>query len=618
MRLLRSTRNGIEPSGDSSIFHFPVPARFGSIALRALRALPNGEDDRFNLRVILLALVWRAMDQHPEAKQRSTAITELSTTWREIRALYPRSDDFWASLEGQILASMPASHGQRRWLQSALGMATLRPTGPTHDLTRRPERGAALPPLQETHRVAEAIRSEAPALSFEKLKTHLGRHFEYASATGDSYFLIRTLSNVGTKWLRGETLPRAALQTLERMAVEGIDWEPANSYIWSLWTTCLLRLRRFSVAESVMWDMRRRFPEQAHCRVELARLLMYGPDKRYGDAEALLREVVSREGGNEPAQVELARLLMFGPDKRYGEAEAVLRKVVEGSLDNEQSRVELARLLVHSTSSYAEALELVKSVPHPTPLARDVLHRLKTGASAAAYFEQRWQRSESEFSAVIGEYKPIAEDENDLVLDQASFNKDPHDSDIAQLERIAFRIGAALRTKTEQASLKMAGALELAEIAHSSDPGVAALAEAHSLWLSVHDESSIVKEDLERDYPGSYAVQASVVWWRSSPVDTQLWKDLESRFFDRRAETLALRMLHAAYRRVEPPQSALAAFEKWREALPALPENESHREPYLVFQHFLAQQVEQLRARPDVEAAVEIRLLGDALTTCST
>ncbi len=607
----------VREAGDSSIFHYP--ARYGSVALRALRALPNDEDDRFNLRVILLALIWRAMDQYPEAKRRSQAINELMTTWREIRALYPRSNDFWASLEGQILASMPTSIDQRRWLQTAVGMTPLHlPEGATQGLTRPSDRRPVLPAVEERLSVEEAIRSEAPARSFEKLRAHLAKQSAYASATGDSYFLIRTLSNLGTKWLRGEALPLAALQSLERMAVDGIDWEPANAYIWSLWTTCLVRQKRFDVAESVMWDMRRRFPENAPCRVELARLLMYGPDKRHGDAEALLREAIGRQPLHQFAQVELARLLMFGSETRYAEAEVLLRKVIEEHLDNEASRIELARLLVHRTSSYSEALALVKTIPRRTSLGQSVLLRLETGAAAAEYFEERWQRSKLEFATVTVEYQPLVDAQKNSFFDERSSGHDPHDSDISQLEREAFRISAKLRTKSGHSSLGVDDLSTLAEIARSSDPGISALAEAHWLWLSAHGETAIVKADLENDYPGSYAVQASAVWWRSSGEDAQAWKGLESRFFNRRAETLALRMLQGAYRRIDLPKTAIAAFENWREALPALPEEEAHREPHLVFQHFLAQQVEQLRVRSDAAAAVEIRLLGDALTTCST
>ncbi len=605
----------VRESGNSSNFQFP--ARFGSVALRALRALPNGEDNRFNLRVILLALVWKAIDQHVDHKRRDTAFEELSGTWKEIRALYPRSNDFWAFFENEVLASVPGSKEQHKWLRSCLNLGAPSSEAVMPETDKRTTISVVLPSLDETHKVVSAIQLESSTASFEKVAKHLRGHFDYASSTGDSYFLIRTLSNVGTKWLRGKNLPDAALRTLERMAVEGIEWDPANSYVWSLWINCLLKLGHFSVAESVMWDMRRRFPDQAHCRVELARLLMYGPEKRFRESELLLREVISRERTNDPGRVELARLLMFGPDKRYSEAEMLLREVVEGKDGHEQSRVELARLLVHKTASYSEALSLVRSVSQLSPIGRDVLNRLEAGDASAESFNEWWHHSELEFAAAIGDYSVINEGKAEPIQKKSAEIIDPHDPDIAKLEKAAFGLRLKLEGAVEKQSATTESLQQLRKIAVESDPGIAALAEAHLLWLCNQDRPLISTKSLEQDYPGSYAVQASIVWWNGAADDSEIWKNLETRFFNRRAETLALRMLQTVYKQIVPPNSVVSAYEKWRDALAPLKE-EAHRDSKLVFNHFLVNQVEQFRIRRDDRTASEIMSVGEALATCAT
>ena len=604
----------LRESGDSSFYR--MPARYGSLALRALRALPNSEDDRFNLRLILLALMWRASDQFANSVRREQALGDLSTTWTEIRALYPRSETFWSDLEVEVLESMQTTEQQKSWLGTAIGSLERNSRGsPLVAKKSGSPKGPELPPKEERLRVAAAIRFESPINSFPKLRTLLAQHFNYARATGDSYFLIRTISNLGSSWLRGGDLPAEEIRVLERMTVDVLDWDAANPYVWMLWVTCLLKLSRLDVAEAALWDIRRRFPENTPCRVELARILMYGAEKRLVQAEVLLREAIGRERAHPYSSVELARLLMYGPQKRYAEAEQLLRLVIDVHPANEPSRVELARLLVHLNGDYQEGLALVRGMPQLTALGQDVLSSLQIGPTSADRFSEWRKHSELEFETIASEFRQTSFESDAFATDQPSIASEPFDRDISRLERLAFEAANRLPADDRDVA-RSVEALEQLSRSVELEPGIAALAATHVLWLGDKVGSAQVTQDVAALYPGSYGLQASALWWSSAASGADAWKALESRFFTRRAETLALRVLHAAYRGASPDPSAVAAFERWRDGLPALSDDDASQDPRLAYQHFIVKQVEQLCDRSDTVAANDIRWLGDSLTSC--
>ena len=73
------------------------------------------------------------------------------------------------------------------------------------------------------------------------------------------------------------------------LARKALGWSPAHVHSWALWRDALEAQGHCEAAELIGWEERRRFPERAEPRTQLALLLVRLPG-RENDAERLLRE----------------------------------------------------------------------------------------------------------------------------------------------------------------------------------------------------------------------------------------------------------------------------------------------------------------------------------------
>jgi hypothetical protein len=147
------------------------------------------------------------------------------------------------------------------------------------------------------------------------------------------------------------------------LARQGLEWEPNNPFLWNLWGRGLVRQRNHRLAEAVFWEALRRFPDDEHSHVELARLLIALDRKK--EALPILQQAAARFPDDEPSHVELARLLSaLG---RQDEALPILQHSAAHFPDNGHSHVELARLLATKDDGLDTAINILEKFDRDHP-----------------------------------------------------------------------------------------------------------------------------------------------------------------------------------------------------------------------------------------------------------
>ena len=339
------------------------------IGLTGLRGLDLPSDQR--LLRLLNALLRRAWRIGTEA-----AAVEFAKRLGAVAADIPMAKDGWRGRVLRLLESLEAeeqahqhtltrlqafhqvlTQALKPWIGDiGLGLATAQSI-------RIPE----LPTFQERLHIAQQLHESRP-LAIEHALDLLRRHRAYAEASGDAYFFVRTLCNLGHRVLQQPGVDGRTLDELRTLLWHALVWEPINPYSWSFWAELEQTQGREDVAESVLWEAVRRFPDNEPSRVELALLLQRRHKREHtpellAEAEQLLREVVDINPDHAPCRGELALLLQRRYDREYTpelleEAEQLLREVLEKQPQDFHARSGLARLLARN-GRVPEAQELL-------------------------------------------------------------------------------------------------------------------------------------------------------------------------------------------------------------------------------------------------------------------
>jgi len=327
-----------------------------SVALVGLQRLPNGHDARRNQQTQLLALLQHAV-LLPDSGR---ACQFFNQHFAALRATYPAAPDYWQTLLETVIRGFKVQTAIARDLLENLQQPAKpqRPQRSTPPISVQPadkaETEALLNDIKTSRHSAETLA--------QRLFAMLEENYTYSQATGDSYFFVTTLSNLGTRLLKRHRLSTTALNRLQLMVERGLSLQPMDQFVWMLWANCLAHLGNSDAQQWVLREAARLFPKNEASLVELARLLIrQGNDQ---EAERWLRDVVERSPNNEPSRVELARLLMRqGNDQ---EAERWLREAAERNPNAEPSRVELARLLIRQGNDQ-EAERWLREVVERSP-----------------------------------------------------------------------------------------------------------------------------------------------------------------------------------------------------------------------------------------------------------
>jgi tetratricopeptide (TPR) repeat protein len=269
-----------------------VPIDYTSIGLMGLRKLPEKDGSpqgdlpgAFFKGVICLA---EALGKRKQKECKDYWLREI----RAAAALYPRSKHYWALHFFPFIYHQPESI-PAQWLNKAIPKL--------HDYFRPKSAAYVQPPPQERLEYFLNLVKKYPLEKFKgDLEIFLSEHRRYAYQTGDSFFLVRTFSNIGYKIFKQDA--NFALELVE----EAFVWAPYNPFLWSQRAIIEAFLGNYSNASAILWEAKRRFPEEPKIVNKLAHLM-----EKQGKTKTA--ETLYRQALEDPPQNEKNRKDDFDP-----------------------------------------------------------------------------------------------------------------------------------------------------------------------------------------------------------------------------------------------------------------------------------------------------------------
>lgn len=293
--------------------HYPPYAL--NIGLSGLRGLALPSDER--LLRMLNALLRRAWRIGTDA-----AATEFAKRLGAISTDMPMANDGWRGRVLRLLESLEWEEQARMHSLTRLHSfeqllaRSLKPWIGDIGLGRATAQSIQvpnLPTLDEFSRVAQELNERRPSAVIHALDL-FERYRANAEASGEAYFFVRTLCNLGHRVLQQPSANAHTVENLRTLLRPALVWEPNHPYSWNLWAELEQAAGREDVAEMVLWETVRRFPHEEPSRVELALLLQRRHERERSTtllaaAEQLLNEAISAKPGALHSRSELARLL---------------------------------------------------------------------------------------------------------------------------------------------------------------------------------------------------------------------------------------------------------------------------------------------------------------------
>ena len=304
-----------------------------TVALVGLRRLPNNGDAWQNQVLMLQALLRHAVVQFHDVND---ARHFFNRRFAAVRGLFPRAPEHWNgvlddALQGIEHVEGPVAMDLADHLRGKQ-VAKRRPAS-----SRQSRRCLPVPEAEWRDLDGDIVNSNRPSdILAHRLFDILERNHKHALAAGDSYPLVRTLSNLGSKLLVHHQLGAADMARFGVMIERGLVWEPANPYCWTLWAKWLQVQGRREAQEAILRETLRLFPRNAAAQVELAHLLIDRGEERWTEAEYYLRRTIDEDPDNGHAHVVAARLLTVRG--RRDDAEKMLADFLERNPDNSDAR----------------------------------------------------------------------------------------------------------------------------------------------------------------------------------------------------------------------------------------------------------------------------------------
>ena len=324
--------------------------RTGLIGLRKLPH-PPGSQPEARVAAGLAQFARHALEHHVLAEAEYRRVFEREAA--ALTTLYPRNPEHWRTVwEGVLGQITDAGHPRVcNWLGERLAALGLIPSSTPPALAqrvpsppiaaRRQPSQPSLPSRAELNALVAQFnrRGFSPEL-WTNIREFVARHWRYAEASGESHFVVRTVSNLGHRLLHARP-QREVVISVRDWAVRALALEPDQPYIWDLWAKALNALGRDEDALAVQWETVRRFPDNPVPRNRLAEALQVR--RRAALAEAVLRDTVRDFPRDVVCRVALADL--WRAAGRLDEAESLLRDTVRDFPNNEICRTTLAEVL---------------------------------------------------------------------------------------------------------------------------------------------------------------------------------------------------------------------------------------------------------------------------------
>ncbi|MBC7951728.1 MAG: tetratricopeptide repeat protein [Rhodospirillaceae bacterium] len=267
-----------------------LPSRYLDIGLLGLRRLPE-------------EYAWLAgLAQWAKARQPSEA--QFRAEWLALKPLYPKAPKRWRDLVGTLLASAPY---QDVGIEAPAWWACDSDFAPL----ARPEARAAHRPIRSPMPDENQGVIDRFNLPFAQVRRNIismiDRHRQFARVTGESRFAVRAIHSLGSALIgrEGDCFADGCLLAAD-LAREGLEWQPFDSFLWSLWRDALAMIDAREAAETLGWEAVRRLPDNPRANTELAEMLIaFG---RTDAAEEVVEAAFLREVANSNHYSLLARL----------------------------------------------------------------------------------------------------------------------------------------------------------------------------------------------------------------------------------------------------------------------------------------------------------------------
>ena len=305
-------------------------------------------------------------------------------TWtqavRSIFAAYPRTEAYWKAKIRGFLRDMDNSNAAR--LLAEL-IPTFQTPLPRHGQSSRASLRTQPVPFSVSLAWVESVRRDPASLDGPAFEEFISKHRKYASVTGDTEFITKSLNNLAITIIRES---RSHSATAIKLIEEALRWEPYNAHNWTSYSVVLDRAGRRQDAIDVLWEARHRFPWYVYVRSELGRLV-----RESGDLETsagVLREACTHFPDNIVCRTALADLLIDLGETR--EAERLYLEAMELDHQNAYARGGLAQAL-----AIRSAKELDGDVRKE---AKDILQQLsdegnRDASARLRNFDRQWERA---------------------------------------------------------------------------------------------------------------------------------------------------------------------------------------------------------------------------------
>lgn len=362
-----------------------------------------------------------------------SAKSEMVREWRALKAAFPRQPGFWRGQWEAILADERINaHPFTNWLREA--DPSLQTPSKTGQARRVPQLPKDIPGIIAEYK-RECREQGLTAPLWQKMENLLNQVERYADATGESYYLVTSCTNIANTIL--DQAPGHAL-TLTRRA---LLWAPSNGYAWSTRATALDRLGRPDLAEAVLWEALRRIPSNPALCNDLA--LVWVERGGLDEAEALLRKAAAFNPNDGATCVELARVLWLRG--QADDALALLRDFLRRT-DHDVALYTLGCLLVAEGRS-GEADEVLEQYrrAYGKDKSTTTLQRLIAAGTAGQEEERNHLREPRRRGDTVTSVAWDAESaERALAAEQTEFPR------LEKIERVAqadllFRLGETRR-----------------------------------------------------------------------------------------------------------------------------------------------------------------------------
>lgn len=304
-----------------------LPHGYVNVGLLGIRRLPPSGTDPLDQALSGLAIWGAHLGERDKPR--------FQRQWRALRALYPHGSGFWRDHVTPLLKGRtePFAEWWRADLKAGKGG------------TAKPVAGAIqVPPKERLEAIKARIGNEPLEWVRPDVERLIADQLRYAEATGVARFVVYTACYIGKRVL--SDAPDLA-HDLARIAVR---WEPRNPFGWTLWGHALMALGRGDLAEVVLWETTRRFPNNASSRNTLAGLLA---QTGRPEAEALYRDTIRRFPNDESSHTALAEFLVrtgreFEAEALYGDMIGAFPRNGMGEFsDSAVCRSALCCLLIH-------------------------------------------------------------------------------------------------------------------------------------------------------------------------------------------------------------------------------------------------------------------------------